>query len=139
MPYNSAHFAKLEQRREKAVSRLLPCMNDTKWREVFLLIARRNLTFQIAWVGDLVWPTDSYHKVQENLIENNGLRDPGIGGPCVYRDILWIRLPKTVKWGNGNWFAQDLVPFATDLTTLGTMPLQSNEDGIEIRGYQEPS
>jgi len=137
MPYDARHHADMQNRTNKAAHRLVACMNDTKWREVFASIARHGLAFQAAWVRDSDWNTQGLHRIQVSYIDTHGLRDPGIGGPCRYRDLLWIRVPRAVPDTRCSvpW-KQAVEPFLFELDSLGSVPLNQTKDYVEIRGYE---
>ena len=113
-------------------------MNDTKWREVFACTVRHGLQFQVAWVRNFAWDTRALHRVWASYIGTNGLRDPGIGGPCYYRDILWIRIPVALP----NTYSgqvprmQAIDPFLVELASLGLLPLKQTQEYVEVRGYE---
>lgn len=134
MPYNRDHWDERQRRLESAIAKLIPCMSDTKWHEVFLAAARHRARFQVAFVRDPAWNTESLHFVLETWVKESGLRDPGIGGPCSYREILWIRFP--ISMGP---VVQALEPLLADLDRLGQLPITKTDAYVEIRGYQEPS
>ena len=137
MPYDARHYAEMQNRTKKAAHRLVACMNDTKWREVFDSIARHSLDFQVAWVRDSDWNTQGLHRVQGSWVEMHGLRDPGIGGPCHYRDLLWIRVPRAVPDAYCRVPRKQAIdPFLSELGSLGSVPLNQTEDYVEIRGYE---
>ena len=139
MPYDDQHFKKLSQRDEKAAKRLVPCMNDTKWRELFLCAAKHSLLFQFAWVRETDDKRESsYDSVRESCIDVHGLRDPGLGGPCLYREILWIRFPFAIH--NSYWGqvpkSQPLEQFLQDLKSIGLLPIKQTAEYVEVWGYQ---
>ena len=137
MPYDARHHADMQNRTNKAAHRLVACMNDTKWREVFASIARHGLAFQAAWVRDSDWNTQGLHRIQVSYIDTHGLRDPGIGGPCHYRDLLWIRVPRALRVAYCRVpRKQAIEPFLAELGSLGSVPLNQTEEYVEIRGYE---
>lgn len=113
-------------------------MNDTKWREVFDSIARHSLNVQVAWVRDSDWDTQGLHSVLGFWVEMQGLRDPGIGGPCHYRDLLWIRVRRAVPDAYYGRVPrkQPIESFLAELSSLGSVPLNQTKDYVEIRGYE---
>jgi hypothetical protein len=138
MPYDAEDHANLERRTQKVARGLVSCMNDTKWREVFLCASRHQLQFKVAWVRDPGWNAESLHRIRESLIDNHGLRDPGIGGPCSYRDILWIRFPFSIHnayYGQVPW-GQPIEKLLEDLASLGSLPVRQTQEYLEIRGYE---
>jgi len=140
MPYDSQHRAEIDRRKDRARRELVPLMNDTKWREVFLLNVRLGLRFQMAWIRDSEWKTSAiHHPVSAHLISCDGIKDPGVGGPCLYRDILWIRFPRVLPseyWGPAE---QSLQQLWAELVRIGMLPVRTTNDFVEIRGYDEPA
>jgi len=134
MPYDR-DYAEWQRRFERAFEELIPCMNDTKWREVFLLAARHRAPFQAAFVRDPRGSTESIHSVLLSWVGESGLHDPGIGGPCAYREILWIRFLTSIPTRLGP-IVQSLDSLLADLEKLGQLPLTKTEAYVEIRGYQ---
>jgi len=138
MPCDADYYAEMERLTRRAADRLVPCMNDTKWREVFACMARHGLQFGIAWVRNDAWDTQILHRVWESWIGTHGIRDPGIGGPCDYWEILWIRVP--VALPNTYWGRvperQPIEPFLAELASLGSLPLKQTEEYVEVRGYE---
>jgi len=138
MAYNGQHYEELERRNKNAASRFVSCMNNTKWREVLGCVARLDLIFQIAWVRDFDWNTEGLRTVIESMIDTRGLRDPGIGGQCLYRDILWIRLPFAIHnpyWGQVPT-QQPVQQLLNELAGLGTFSTERTQKYLEIRGYE---
>lgn len=138
MPYHADYYAEMQRRKIKAADRLVPCMNDTKWREVFACMARHGLKFGIAWVRNDAWDNQNLHRVPESWIGTHGIRDPGIGGPCDYWEILWIRVPVAVP---NDYLGkvpkrQPIEPFLAELASLGSLPLKQTEKYVEVRGYE---
>lgn len=94
------------------------------------------------WVHDPDWPSESIQgPVSETWVDTHGLCDPGIGGPCLFRDIMWIRFPVRIQnRTNGNLIlCQAIEPFAADLANLGLLPITRTDDFIQICGYRTAS
>jgi len=138
MPYGADYYAEMERRTRKVADSLVPCMNDTKWREVFACMARHGLQFNIAWIRNDSWDTRILHRVWEAWIGRQGIRDPGIGGPCDYWEILWIRVPVALPSTYVSQVPkrQPIEPFLADLASLGSLPQRQTEEYVEIRGYE---
>ncbi|HUE70580.1 MAG TPA: DUF6678 family protein [Pirellulaceae bacterium] len=138
MPYDREQWDERQRRLENAIANLIPCMNNTKWREVFSAAARHRAPFRAAFVRGTEGGTDSIHSVRASWVGESGLKDPGIGGPCSYREILWIRFPTSIPTRMGP-IVQSLDSLISDLEKLGELPLTKTDSYVEIRGYQEPS
>jgi hypothetical protein len=108
-------------------------MNDTKWREVWVLLTEMGLRvycastdFDVAdgWdEGRLAGP------FRASDLKSNGMEDSGNFGPFRYKQILWVRVPRIP----GN----DVDGFVARLAALGQLPLRLAPDYVEIRGYEE--
>jgi len=137
MPYDAEHFAELERRAAKWREDRPAFMNDTKWREVFACLARHQTQFQVAWIGNSESATSALYSIRESLIEAHGLRDPGLGGPCAFRDIHWLQIPLAIRsayWGHVP-HRQSIEPLLADLAILGDLPIQRTAGALIIRGY----
>ena len=129
----------MDRRQRRSLVGFVPCMNDTKWREVFLIASSLELQFHLAWVYDSDWPVNSLHRVPKNLIDHSGIRDPGIGGPCDYREILWVRFPRRIPSGYWGPREQQIEQLDIRLDGLGVLPVTSTVDYLEVRGYNRSS
>jgi hypothetical protein len=137
----SAYEHKLDQlisRRFKA-----KLMNNTKWREVFTCLAKSELRFQVAWINAPDFPHDVLHSINLSWVGERGLLDPGIGGPCYYKEIAYIRIPTVLrlpKVMRGEVYSyqekkQNVESLVAELHSLGQLPLTVMSDYVEIRGY----
>jgi hypothetical protein len=108
-------------------------MNDTKWREVWELLASLKLRIHFAYARGHSWNLSNSKTLQGPFpaawVEERGVRDPGIGGPFRYEEILWIRVPRIA----GN----DVDAFCARLDALGRLPLRVEPDFVEVRGYHD--
>jgi hypothetical protein len=108
-------------------------MNDTKWREVWELVASLRLRIHFAYAIDHAWNRSNSEKLHgpfpHTWVEERGIRDPGIGGPFRYEEILWIRVPRIPR--------NDTETFCRRLDTLGQLPIRVEPDFVEIRGYHD--
>ena len=103
-------------------------MNNTKWREVWSLIARHSLRVAMSYADSGDWNSDSlWRPFSADYVQERGIRDPGIGGPFLYKQILSIRIPK---------LNQDTSAFIVDVAKLGELPMTETADQIEIVAYQ---
>lgn len=124
---------KNDNRREVAFSMKLPAslMNNTKWREVWTVLAELRLRIHFAYADQTSWNDDNSGKLQGpfpvDYVQERGIGDPGIGGPFFYKQILWIRVPRI--YGN------DVGAFCQRVEALGRLPISVGDDFVEIRGY----
>lgn len=103
-------------------------MNDTKWREIWSLIARHSLRVAMSYADSLEWHSDSlWGPFSDDYVQERGIRDPGIGGPFLYKQILSLRIPK---------LNQDASAFIADVVELGYLPMTETADQIEIVAYR---
>lgn len=103
-------------------------VNDTKWREVWSLIAQHSLRVAMSYADNRDWNSDSlWGPFSADYVQERGIRDPGIGGPFLYRQILAIRIPK---------LNQDTSAFMADVIELGDLPMTETVDQIEIVAYK---
>src|SRR5262245_26018716 len=129
MPYSDAEWeAQLDHtlRMRYAVA----LMNNTKWREVWEIVCDLRLRVQLDYADSPQWGGTQRLRgpFAMNLIETRGLRDPGIGGPFLYKQILWLRVPKV--WPN------DTSAFQAAVSSLGSVPLVETDQYVEITGYE---
>ena len=107
-------------------------LNDTKWREIWTLLTKFGQHFRMQYANSDVWNADNKERLHYPLpshdVLDNGIRDPGVGGPFRYFEIYSIEIPKT---------NQEFGIFYTHLTDLGTLPLIDHHAYIEILGYRE--
>ncbi len=103
-------------------------MNNTKWREVWSLIARYSLRVKMSYADSQQWNSDSiWGPFSDDYVQERGIRDPGIGGPFLYKQILSIRILK---------LNQDTSAFIADAGELGELPMTETVEQIEIVAYQ---
>ena len=123
---DSAWESKIDKKLRNRFSARL--MNDTKWREIWLLIARHSLKVAMSYADTEHWNSASlWGPFATDYVQQRGIRDPGIGGPFLYKQILSIRIPK---------LNQDTSAFMADILQLGKLPLVETADQIEIVGYR---
>lgn len=129
----SAGKAKIRGERSHRTARKLSAslMNDTKWREVWEILTDLRLRFYIAFLGHNDWNVHNSAKLQgpfsRDYVLERGIRDPGIGGPFLYKHIQWIQVPKI----RGN----NVDEFSRRLEVLGRLPVFIDSNFLEIRGY----
>ena len=106
-------------------------MNDTKWREVWTLIAASNQRLRMKYADSDVWNSDNADRLHgpfpADYVLERGIRDPGIGGPFTYAEIYSLEIPKS----NPGF---DM--FCKALGDLGVLPITEHDTYIEILGYR---
>jgi len=130
-------------REERLLSGLVSLMNDTKWREVFTLLVKQGIWFQIElidWqVGKLSNLQRQYHPTV--FLENpNGFVDGVVSSGFFFWEIRRVRCPATIPGRlvlSSRDHVQDLKTLVASLECLGRLPLDVTDDYIEIRGYNE--
>ena len=129
MPYSNSEWeAQLDRTLRNRYSASL--MNDTKWREVWAIVCALELQVQMNYADN---PSYGGAKVlhgpfKPDYIEDRGIRDPGIGGPFLYKQILWLRVPKSSPNDNSS--------FREQVDALGNVPITENDEYFEVRGYE---
>lgn len=101
-------------------------MNNTKWREVWTIIAARSLRVQIRFAHDERWNSANaealFGPFCADIVAQDHIRDPGIGGPFYYREIQTLRIldssPETIR----------------QLRALGQLPTALGNGFIDIAG-----
>lgn len=129
MPYSTVDWeAKLDHtlRTRYAVA----LMNDTKWREVWAIVCDLRLRVQMDYADSPGWAGSQslWGPFRKEMIEERGIRDPGIGGPFLFKQTLWLRIPKV--WPN------DTSAFKAAVSSLGAVPLVETDELVEVRGYE---
>jgi len=120
-----------ETRIDKKLRRLysVQLMNNTKWREVWSLIAKLSLRLSMKYADDPNWQSNAlWGPFRLDDVQENGIRDPGVGGPFLFKQILSIRIPKT--------FQNDTEAFAAAIGKLGDLPVSETDEYIEILAYR---
>jgi hypothetical protein len=115
-------------------------MNDTKWREVFGVLADLRCRFFIEFVGE---PTrDEPARTLSGPIRHHDICErwigaaPIAGGPCEYRYIQSVTVPKSLPvLGNRRGETQDLDELHRRLSELGQLPLQITRDELKLVAY----
>ena len=106
-------------------------MNDTKWREVWTLIAASEQRLRMKYADSDVWNSDNADRLHgpfpADYVLKHGIRDPGIGGPFTYVEIYSLEIPKS----NPGFDA-----FLNGLKSLGVLPITEHATYIEILGYR---
>jgi len=102
-------------------------LNNTKWREVWTIVAAEKLRVQISFVSDDHWNSANAASVfgpfSLHLVEQDHIRDPGIGGPFFYREIRSLRILGT---------SDEII---LRLRSLGQLPLSVGSNFVELEGY----
>lgn len=143
MPFDQQHREEMQRRARTAEARRLvelrPVMNDTKWREVFSVIAARGIWFQVQlidpqWTSGIIAPSRV-----SGVVTSEDWVDGLVGGGFYLRELLWMRCPAVVPGELVKSVAprkQDLVGLCETLQTLGKLPIVQEEAYLEIRGYE---
>jgi hypothetical protein len=111
-------------------------MNNTKWREVLKIIAVNNVHFKIAAHKPSDWDLSCSWTLDEKLIGEDHLLDPGLGGPMKYKEIKLIRIHKTLTLTERYRFKneiQDIGFLEIEFRKLGQLPINNDGEILEIR------
>jgi len=127
---NRDRMAEIKHRISSRYPRRL--MSDTKWREVWTLITAFRQRIRMTYADSDEWnaanSTRLHGPFPDDYVLNYGIRDPGIGGPFRYFEILAIEIPK---------LNNDFEEFFIHLDSIGLLPVVNHESHIEIIGYRE--
>jgi hypothetical protein len=109
-------------------------MNNVKWRSIWKIICRLHLRIRTAYAGSHEWNEQNNDKswgpFTLDSIQERGIRDPGIGRPFLYKEILWLRIPKN----RGN----DTEAFKREVRQIGIDLFAETNEYVEILGYGAP-
>ena len=83
-------------------------MNNTKWREIFKIIADNKVHFRISCHRDSDWNYAHSWTISNNIIGEDLLLDPGLGGPIRYIDIKSIVISKKLTERENLRFQNDV-------------------------------
>ena len=135
------------EREKRRYEKLVPLMNNTKWREVFRIITGREIWFQVQLVG---WETFSkliappspgvFDLAPKGWVHPSGFIDGLIGSGFFFREIHRVRCPATVPallMKSVHDHKQNMAELLEALQSLGRIPISQIETHIEIRGYNE--
>jgi hypothetical protein len=116
-------------------------MNNTKWREVFQLLANLEIKFAFRLQSNGPFAKD-YHlyTARPKDIGTTGITDPGFGGPFSYKDIAELLIPKTYividrlreSSQQKRVITQPMETLELKLAGLGKLPLQSTGEELRI-------
>ena len=115
-------------------------MNNTKWREVLLCIAKQEMQVQFAFVRDEVFLTPV--SFAEGGIKLDYVSDCTIHGPFYFKDIFAIKCQKYEQKRNsatGRVINDDtkFIQLQNAFKSLGELPIKVTEDGLTIHGYEK--
>lgn len=135
----SDHDRDLDRRLRERWSTAL--MNDTKWREVWLVIVELGVRLYFSYADSDDWNAANASRLfgpfRVEHVWERGIRDPGIGGPFLFKQILEIRVPRhsPPRPGVGPIVMNDLDVLVHRLRELGEIPVSTNDEVVVIRGY----
>lgn len=148
MPFNTPegrgeNLRRARAREERLLSGLVSLMNDTKWREVFTILVKQEIWFQLELIdwqaGKLSDLQRQYHPTV--FLENpNGFVDGVVSSGSFFWEIRRVRCPGTIPGRlvlSSRDHVQDLKTLVASLEYLGKLPLKVADDYLEIRGYSE--
>ena len=122
-------------------------MNNTKWREVFEVLADRECVFAVDWiygqsydafgtvVDSLRWVNQP---IERALVDQAGLRDPGIGGPfdylCIYSLSVPGKVPSHVACRH-DLRIQNIDLLESRMAELGQLPVVVEQELWKLTAY----
>ena len=115
-------------------------MNDTKWREVFAILATRSCAFSIATISDECFGVTNTLRVPAIYCDHLG--DVLTSGPVHYRDIFALRILRLESVRNaltGVLAADESLGLAVlgCLNRLGALPIEISLEHITIHAYRK--
>ncbi|MFZ2725527.1 MAG: hypothetical protein WAX77_04705 [Methylococcaceae bacterium] len=126
-------------------------MNNTKWREVFKLLARYNIYFKIRWInspwidpsnGSLSEVSYNSYPLMLNYIAEDHIQDGGFnGGPFYYEEIEFLQVQKILRQDEYYFtkyqdIANDFFTLVSELKKIGQLPLEINNAYLVINAYK---
>lgn len=118
-------------------------MNDTKWREVLLIVAQLRVQFELVLIGEEKFRTGMIFPVER--LGLHVIADPGLtgGGPLHYWEIYALRVPRWIKTRHaktGVLFEDESLgkSFLAHIRALGQLPVEVLAEYIYVWGYGEP-
>ena len=125
-PNDVAIQRELKRRHEKrlaaAIESLGSCnMNDTKWSEVFEILARRQprCDLRIKFLYDeRTWPLKHMYRMRPNVIDGAEL------GPFEFREIEWLEVT-----------GESALEVREQLERLGKLPFGRLDNGFRLQAY----
>ena len=115
-------------------------MNNVKWNYLFEKATEFDIYGEVAFVSEENHWYERAFPVEVELIDKTGLKDPGIGGPCYYKNIYKARLRKWKEIrdpisGRRSLDEADSKEFVLSLKNNGQYPISEDNDWIYINGY----
>lgn len=117
---------------------LVPCMSNTRWREVWTCMTARKAFFHIrfvdGWQSRLLW-----RAWQPNMVCDKGIADSCNSGPFTYAEIQWLCFPRQLAQdmnaGLQKAWPAVLEALLADFRQLGKLPISQEADAVWIYGY----
>jgi hypothetical protein len=118
-------------------------LNDTKWREICLILAEYGVPFYMAYAAEDEWNAWNSNRLQRPLqvrdINERGIRDGACGGgPFRFKQLLWVRVPRRIEVARGRRSVEyDLAALRRRIEALGSVPLRETTEYLEVFAYEQ--
>jgi hypothetical protein len=118
-------------------------LNDTKWREICLILAEYGVPFYMAYAIDEGWNAANSNCLQRPLragdIKERNIRDGACGGgPFRFKELLWVRVPRRIEVARGRRSVEyDLAALRRSIEALGDVPVRETTEYLEVFAYEQ--
>lgn len=125
-------------------------MSDSKWRKFFQALIAQKVgvkEFNLKYVGDETVRKGSGYLFEVNYevtFTDNGFKDPGVGGPALFKEIEWIEFKDNLAFNRRH--SDPVLSFEKRiqrvdsiknlLDALGNFEYDLNRDSIRLYGYK---
>lgn len=125
-------------------------MSDTKWRKFFKALIEQKIClkeFDLKYVRDDMVRQGSgvlfEVKYEENFTDN-GFKDPGVGGPALFKEIEWIEFKDNIEFCRHHTDSelsykkrvQHLDAIKNLLDSLGQFEYDTDQNSLRLYGYK---
>jgi len=116
---------------------MYPLLNNTKWREIFSILATNEIGFVVKLIDEPINKCLDY--IDSFEIEESRIADGAIGVPTEYSKIQLIQIPKNPEISHleymGGRATPDILRAINMIQNIGKIKLDEHDDYYEIIGY----
>ena len=142
---------KISERIEKAIANFNGSfMSDTKWRKFFNALIEQEICvkeFNLKYMSDETIRQGSgvlFESKYEQRFRDNGFKDPGVGGPALFKEIEWIEFKDNVEFSRHHTNpelshkkrVQLVKPIKELLESLGKFEYDIDQTSLKLYGYK---
>ena len=142
---------KISERIEKAIANFNGSfMSDTKWRKFFNALIEQEIClkeFSLKYVRDETIRQGSgvlFESKYEQYFTGNGFKDPGLGGPALFKEIEWIEFKDNIEFSRHHTNpdlsyikrVQLVEPIKELLESLGQFEYDIDQNSLKLYGYK---